>query len=214
MFSTSTVLPLRARKTSPSFSARPPGMFSTSGITPRRLTRNCISAAVRTAASTAAAPAMSALHIHHLLVGLERQPATVERNSLTDQGERRRFAGPAIAQDDQPRRVRRRTGDAEYALHPFGFEPCLIPHFARDSIADFARASSKRRRVQVAGRQVDQFTGQSQRLAFGLHAVRQFLSDTRASQNKLARTEPRRGRHADTGTERTLDRADSGAQIC
>ena len=59
VFSTSMVLPLRAVSTSPSFTAEPLGMFSTSASTPSTFTFNFWAAMACTPPSTAAAPAMS-----------------------------------------------------------------------------------------------------------------------------------------------------------
>ena len=59
VFSTSMVLPLRARSTSPGLMARPLGMFSVVGMIPITRTGTCRSARADIVASTAAAPDMS-----------------------------------------------------------------------------------------------------------------------------------------------------------
>ncbi len=65
MLSTSTVLPLYMRSTSPGRVAEPDGMFSASASQPVTLTSRPSRAAATTAAKTAAAPLMS-----HFIVSL------------------------------------------------------------------------------------------------------------------------------------------------
>lgn len=65
MLSTSTVLPLNMRSTSPGRTADPEGMFSASASQPVTFTWSPRRAAATTAANTAAAPLMS-----HFIVSL------------------------------------------------------------------------------------------------------------------------------------------------
>lgn len=74
MLSTSTVLPLYIRSTSPGRVAPPPGMFSASASQPVTLTARPSFAVATTAANTAAAPLMSHFIVSLCPAGLSEMP--------------------------------------------------------------------------------------------------------------------------------------------
>ena len=119
MLNTSTDLPLAPVRTSPGFSARPPGMFSVIGTMPTTVMGAFSSAIARIAPIDGRAAGHVVLHPLHAFGGLDRDAAGVEGDALADQPEHR-AAGRAwrrMAQHEHTGRLGAATGDAEQQAH-------------------------------------------------------------------------------------------------
>ena len=128
MFTTSTVLPLAPRSTSPGLIARPPGMFSVEGTTPMTRTGTLSSDSARMAPITAAPPAMSTFIRSMPSAGLMEMPPVSNvmplptRPSVTAGGRVRRL----VPEHDHARRLRAALRDAEQQPHPELRDPVFV----------------------------------------------------------------------------------------
>ena len=149
VLSTSTVLPLRKRMTSPGFCAWPPGRFSVAGTKAVTSTGRPRRAAAATAPITAAPPAMSYFMVSIDLGGLSESPPESKVIPLPTRITRRRAPGPA-----QRSRMKRGSSRLPRATASRPVRPSLAMRFGAHASASrprMSRASAATRSARKRG---------------------------------------------------------------
>ena len=122
------------------------------------------------AARTAAAPAMSHFMSTMPSVGLSDRPPLSKVTPLPTRPSVLPAAPLEVPQRDQPGRAIRTLGHRQERAHPFLLELLLVEDLAIEAglLGDGGGSGGERLRVKIAGRHVDQFAGQADRLRLDL----------------------------------------------
>ena len=163
--------------------ARLPGMFSAVGTTPTTRIGALSSAMARSAAITAAPPAMSYFIFSMPSAGLIEMPPVSNVTPLPTRPEhrRRRRAGRIVAQHDHARRLGAAARDAEQQAHPAAHQLVFVEDLDAQAgvAADRRGAIGEHRRRQHVRGLVAEVAGDVARLAENAAALHRPLQRPR-----------------------------------
>ena len=166
---TSIVVPLRARRMSPGFIEWPDGRFSVAPMTEIEPDRQPEARDRGGGAQHGRAARHVELHVAHLVAGLDRDAAGVERHGLADEAEHRAGRARAVvAERDQLRLLLGALRDAGERAHAGRLDLDAAHHLERErvvAVGDLARALGQRGRREVVGGAVLEVAGEVDRLA-------------------------------------------------